>query len=78
MENPTEFIVNWMKQHEEADRERFAGMAASLKSIDAKLEPIAETYETASRMGKWVTALAVFISIALGIILSFKSLFSVK
>lgn len=38
------------------------------------LRPIADTYKTASKLGKWAMALLVFISILLGVILSLRAL----
>lgn len=37
------------------------------------LQPIAESYRSASTLGKWLMAVAVFISILLGIIIGLKS-----
>lgn len=39
------------------------------------LKPMAETYNTATMLGKWLMAAAVFISICIGILLSLKDVF---
>lgn len=38
------------------------------------LQPISDSYKSATTLGKWLMAGAVFISIMMGIILSYKSL----
>lgn len=47
---------------------------SDMKEIMDLLRPIADTYKTASTLGKWAVATAVFISIILGIVLSLRSL----
>ncbi len=64
----------WMIEHEQNDRFNFDLMQASLSRIEATLKPISETYTTASLLGKWLVASAVFVSIIVGTILSLKSL----
>lgn len=44
------------------------------REITSLLKPISQTYQTASKLGKWIMALMVFISIMLGVALSLKSL----
>lgn len=39
------------------------------------LRPISDTYRTVSTLGRWMTALLVFISIMLGVLLSIKTIF---
>lgn len=46
-----------------------------LKEVKDILKPITETYTTIARLGKWGTAILVFISIVVGIILGVKELF---
>ena len=46
-----------------------------MKAIMDLLKPMADTYKTASTLGKWVMAAAVFISIMLGIVLSIASIY---
>lgn len=81
----------WMSDHEAADYQSFELLNASLKRIEAKLnpdhpdyinreleqklDPIYENYEAATRLGKWLMAVAVFGSVLLGIVLSVKQLF---
>lgn len=57
------FLENESREHNE-----------SLKEILALLRPIADTYTAAGTIGKWLMALAVFISIVVGIIVSFKGI----
>lgn len=42
------------------------------------LRPISETYRTVSTLGKWMMAVLVFMSIMIGVLLGFKSLFEQK
>ncbi len=51
--------------------------AKDMENISNMLKPtmdMAETYRAATIMGKWLMAIAIFISIFLGIILSIKAL----
>lgn len=65
----------WMSLHEESDKKNFDDIRGSLQRIEIKLDPLFDNYITATRLGKWLMAIAVFGSILLGIILSIKSLF---
>lgn len=57
-------------------RDREEELNEDITEIRAILKPLTETYQTATKMGKWVFALMVFLSILFGIILSFKSIFA--
>ncbi len=59
-------IRNKLDASEEERRKRH-------QDVMDKLGPLADTYKTATTLGKWVMAVAVFISILLGILLSLKS-----
>jgi len=65
----------WMTDHEASDNANFKNIHESLARIEIKLDPIFENYRTASKMGKWLMAVAVFGSVILGVILSIKALF---
>lgn len=76
----------WFKEHEDADMRRFSSIDETLKEMKSNdeiwrsqikdiLEPISETYKTASTMGKWAMAAIVFVSIIVGIIVAIKSTF---
>lgn len=54
--------------------DRISALEDGQKEILELLRPISETYRTASMLGKWVMALAVFISIAIGIIVSLRDI----
>lgn len=58
--------------------DRIQALEDGQKEILLLLRPIAETYTTASKLGKWFMALLVFISIGFGIVLSLKELFLKK
>lgn len=45
-----------------------------ITEINVTLKPIAETYRTATIVGKWTMGGAVFISVVIGILLGLKSL----
>lgn len=47
---------------------KFDALAATLRSIDAKLTPIADTYATVTSLGKWGMATLVSLSLVVGII----------
>lgn len=68
--------INALRVQREADLQLLREEhARDMKDIMDLLKPLAETYKTASTMGKWIMAAAVFISIMLGIILSLQSFF---
>jgi len=64
-----------MKTHEVDDAKNFAALHETLKRIEDKLDPIADTYKTISRLGRWVMVSAVFIATVLGAIKGWQSLF---
>lgn len=55
--------------------DRVTALEKGQREILDLLKPIAETYSTVTRLGKWLMAAAVFISICIGILLSLKSFF---
>lgn len=73
------------EQHEELKQaiqtlgERMSRNMYSLEKkqddMSAILTPMNESYQAAIRIGKWTSGLLVFISIAIGIVLSLKDLF---
>jgi hypothetical protein len=65
---------HWMIDHELADKERFDVFEVTLNRIEKKLDPIANTYTSATTMGQWIMRMFVFISITVGVILGLKSL----
>ena len=58
--------------HVQEDADNFKAIREALERIDNKLTPMAETYGAASRMGKWVMGLLVFISIIVAILRGVK------
>jgi hypothetical protein len=60
---------------DQRQNDRIDALEKGQEEILALLRPIADTYSTASTLGKWAMALLVFISITLGVILSIKSIF---
>ncbi len=56
------------------DEETKAQNAQNHVEVMALLQPISETYNTVSRLGKWVTALTVFISIIIGILVGLQKI----
>lgn len=86
MHKEIEEIKYNLKKHAEDDTENLANIIRRLENSEEErrkrheevmsiLKPIAETYTSASTMGKWLMGLAVFISIVLGILFSIKSIF---
>jgi len=61
-----------MSQELQREIEDLKQEVLELKEI---IKPMAETYAAAVRIGKWTSALFVFISIMLGIVLALKALF---
>ena len=56
------------REHEDSDRRNFDAINATLTRIENTLKPISETYDTASTLWRWVMALAVLVSIVVGIV----------
>ena len=54
--------------------DRISALEKGQKDIIDLLKPIAETYTTVSTLAKWFMALAVFISITIGIIIGWKDI----
>lgn len=67
-------IMNWQKDHELRDAERFAGLTEVLREINTKLEPLSETFTTAKMLSKWGKAGLIIISVIIGIILGVKNI----
>lgn len=61
--------------HEQSQEDRIKALEKGQLEILAMLKPISETYTTVNRLGKWTMAVAVFISILLGVLLSAKDFF---
>ena len=59
-------LINSCKRQDE--------IVATLNTLNAKLEPIATAFNTTKTLGKWIMAFMVFISILLGILLSWSKL----
>ena len=71
--------IEAVKNQERDDRllalEKYSeSLELKLTEIRLLLKPIAETYTTVSSMGKLLTAVAVFISIIIGIIIGLKTI----
>ena len=66
---------HWMADHEQSDLNNFKDIRDALQRIEIKLDPIYDSYTTATRMGKWTMGFMVFFSVLIGIILSLKALF---
>jgi hypothetical protein len=60
------------ERREQRQDDRIQALEEGQKEILALLRPISETYRTATMLGKWVTAMLVFISVCVGIVLSAK------
>ena len=58
--------------------ERLIAIENNQRTMADILKPMNESYQLAIRFGKWVSGVLVFISIAIGIILSLKDLFAKK
>lgn len=65
----------WMTYHEEDENRRFSEFAATLKRIEEKLDPISETYRTASLITKWIMSALIATGIIVGIVVSIKTNF---
>jgi hypothetical protein len=48
----------------------------TMKSIDGKIEPIADTYKTVGTVAKWFMALMVFLSVLGGTIIAWTKIFN--
>lgn len=83
--NELESLHKALQKHYEDDVKVFKGLNERMDSADLDrqkrhneimelLSPLSETYRTATTLGKWVMAAAVFVSILFGIILSIKAL----
>ena len=63
-----------MNTIEQKHEDRISALEDGQKQIIALLEPISETYKTVSKMGKWLVAFIVFISVIIGILAGLKEL----
>lgn len=63
-----------MIDHEKSDQESFNAINDVLVRIEQKLNPVYETYTSATTLGQWIMRTFVFISVLVGVILGFKSL----
>lgn len=60
---------------DQKQEDRIIALEKGQEEILALLRPIAETYTTASTLGKWIMAFLVFVSVIIGIILGARNLF---
>lgn len=44
---------HWFIDHEEEDRRNFSTILEKLECIERKIDPVVETYEVATALGKW-------------------------
>lgn len=65
------FNAQIVKLHAEIAEQRREDM----KQIMTILQPIAETYRTASTLGKWTTSAIVFLSVLFGLLQTIKAVF---
>lgn len=63
--------AQWLQRQDD----RITALEDGQKHIIDLLTPISRTYTTATVMGKWLMALAVFISISIGVLLSLQKFF---
>lgn len=63
-----------MTPFEQAQEARIAALEKGQQQILALLGPISETYKTVASLGKWASAILVFISVVVGILLGLKDL----
>ena len=66
-----EIEIQKLKDADELNCSQHKQILDAIQDINKKLEPLSDTYKTATRMGKWFMALLVFISILFGVIANF-------
>jgi len=59
--------------HAASDEEHFKQIGKEMQELKDLIKPMAENYIAASKLGKWMMAILVFVSVIVGIILSVKS-----
>lgn len=64
-----------LETQNQKQEDRIGALECSQKEILEMLKPIADTYRSVELLGKWMMAFLVFISVAIGIILSWSKLF---
>ena len=63
-----EVEIQKLKDAADLNLQQHKEIMEAVKAINDKLTPIAETYQTVNTLGKWLTALLVFLSILGGVI----------
>lgn len=63
-----------MKELDQEQNTELGKLRDDIQEIKDILKPIAETYRTASTLGKWGMGVLVLISVVLGILLAIKNL----
>ncbi len=65
-------IIDRIEDAEEERRKRHEDVMKMLEKMVETNKPMLETYKTATTLGKWMMAAAVFVSICIGIIIALK------
>jgi len=74
--NETDKVQNKaLEDHIEDNKKDFKAIHDKLDKMLEALSPIADTYKASTLLIKWSTAIVVFISVCLGVILSIKQIF---
>ena len=63
-----------MNTIEQNHSDRIIALEEGQKQIIDLLQPISDTYKTVSKLGKWLVACVVFISVVVGILAGIKEL----
>ena len=68
-------IEDILTQHLADDKVKFEALQETLNKIDAKLEPISNTYKTVGTLGSWLMPLLVALSLVAGTIWAVVEIF---
>jgi hypothetical protein len=66
-----EIEIQKLKDSDQQNVAQHQQILDAIQEINKKLEPLSDTYKTATRVGKWFMAVLVFISILFGVIANF-------
>ena len=71
-----EVEIQKLKDAADLNLQQHKEIMEAIKAINNKLSPISDTYRTVNTLGKWLMAVLVFLSILVGVIASYFSIFN--
>jgi hypothetical protein len=71
---PSSKPPHWFQDHIDDDKRRFDAIQASLTDIQKSVKPMADTFATAERLGRWLKIALGVILLVLSIVAASKSI----